>query len=264
MPGLKRGDHEELKSVLDIHVERYNRPEFIETDPVSVPHRFKKRQDIEISGFLTATLAWGQRRVIISKSLGLMELMDFSPHDFVINHKERDLKPFLKFRHRTFNATDILYFIHFFRKVYRNTESMESLFLEGLNGKAVHTGPGIDHFRRVFADDPHFPGRTGKHVSSPERKSACKRINMFLRWMVRRDQKGVDFGLWRRIKPSQLICPLDVHVGRVAGKLGLLTRKQRDWQAALELTRRLKMFDPEDPVKYDFALFGMSAFGGMG
>ncbi len=257
---MKKGGREELKAMLDAYVDKYDRPEFIATDPISVPHHFSKKQDIEIAGFLAATLAWGQRSVIISKSFELMTLMDFSPHEFVLYHKEQDLKSFLKFRHRTFNATDALYFIHFLKKIYQRKDSMEGLFLEGLDEKATHIGPGIDHFRSVFTGDPHFPARTGKHVCSPARHSACKRINMFLRWMVRRDQRGVDFGIWKNMAPGRLICPLDVHVERVAGKLGLLERKQRDWEAALELTENLRQLDPDDPVKYDFALFGMGVF----
>lgn len=250
----------DLKELLDGYVDKFNNQEFIESDPISIPHRFKQKQDIEISGFLVATLAWGQRPVIISKSLELMNYMDFSPYEFVLHHSENDLKPFLKFKHRTFNPTDILYFIHFFRLVYRQYDSLEPLFAETLNNSSVHTGPGIDNFRQVFVNDPDFPMRTGKHVASPSRKSACKRINMFLRWMVRKDDRGVDFGIWKSIQPYQLICPLDVHVDRIARKLGLLKRKQKDWQAALELTENLKRFDPDDPVKYDFALFGMGVF----
>lgn len=257
MKEVSRGD---LKAVLDGYVDKYNHPDFIGVDPVSVPHRFHRKQDIEIAGFLAATLAWGQRPVIISKSLELMAYMDFSPYEFVLHHSENDLKPFLKFKHRTFNATDVLYFIHFFRKVYLKYESMESVFLEGIRCQSTHSGPGIDHFRQVFVDDPVFPARTGKHVASPARKSACKRINMFLRWMVRKDERGVDFGIWDHLSPRQLICPLDVHVERVARRLGLLKRKQKDWLAAVELTERLKVLDPEDPVKYDFALFGMGVF----
>ncbi len=254
---MERAD---LKALLDAFVDKYNRPGFIDTDPVSVPHRFTKKQDIEIAGLLAATLAWGQRSVIISKSLELMKLMDFSPHEFVLHHKDRDLKPFLHFKHRTFNATDALYFVHFLKKTYQRMNSMEELFLKGMDDHSTHTGPGIEHFRQAFIGDPAFPHRTGKHVGNPARNSACKRINMFLRWMVRKDDKGVDFGIWKKIEPRQLICPLDVHVERVAGKLGLLKRKQRDWRAAVELTERLRLLDPGDPVKYDFALFGMGVF----
>jgi len=250
----------DIKELLDSYVEKYNRPDFIDTDPISIPHRFKRKQDIEISGFLAATLAWGQRPVIISKSLELMGYMDYSPYEFVLNHNESDLKPFLKFKHRTFNPTDVLYFIHFFRRVYLQYDSLEPLFVKTLDGSLDHIGSGIDHFRQVFVSDPDFPLRTGKHVASPARKSACKRINMFLRWMVRKDDRGVDFGIWNGIQSNQLICPLDVHVDRIARKLNLLKRKQTDWQAAVELTENLKRFDPDDPVKYDFALFGMGVF----
>jgi len=249
-----------LRELLESYVDKYNRPDFIESDPILIPHRFKRKQDIEISGFLAATLAWGQRPVIISKSLELMSYMDFSPYEFILHHSDNDLKPFLKFKHRTFNPTDVLYFIHFFRRVYLQYDSLEPLFAEVLDTTSVHTGPGIDNFRQMFVNDPDFPLRTGKHVASPARKSACKRINMFLRWMVRKDDRGVDFGIWNGIQPKQLICPLDVHVDRIARKLGLLKRKQTDWQAATELTENLRRFDSDDPVKYDFALFGMGVF----
>ncbi len=249
-----------IKELLDSYVDKYNRPDFINTDPISIPHSFKRKQDIEISGFLAATLAWGQRPVIISKSIELMGYMDFSPYEFVLNHSESELKPFLKFKHRTFNPTDVLYFIHFFRRVYLQYDSLEPLFVNAPESSSDNIGSGINHFRQVFVNDPDFPLRTGKHVASPDRKSACKRINMFLRWMVRKDDRGVDFGIWNGIKPSQLICPLDVHVDRIARKLSLLKRKQTDWQAAVELTENLKRLDPDDPVKYDFALFGMGVF----
>lgn len=257
---MEKAGKGDLKALLDAYVGKYDRPEFIDTDPISVPHRFTKKQDIEIAGFLSATLAWGQRPVIISKSLELMSFMDNSPHEFVLHHRERDLKPFLRFRHRTFNATDVLYFIHFLKRTYEQMESMEELFFGGMEARSAHTGPGIEHFRQTFVRDAAFPTRTGKHVGSPGRNSACKRLNMFLRWMVRKDQSGVDFGIWKKIKPRQLICPLDVHVARVAGRLGLLERKQRDWRAAVELTEKLKLLDPEDPVRYDYALFGMGVF----
>ncbi len=244
-----------LKEFLDEKVDLYNRPDFINLDPISIPHRFSKKQDIEIAGFFAAVLAWGQRKTIISKCLQLLEKMDFAPYDFILNHQEEDLKRFLDFRHRTFNDIDALYFIRFFAAFYNNHESLENAFLQGIGDKGMESA--LIGFRNTFFNLEDPPIRTQKHIATPERKAACKRINMFLRWMVRKDDRGVDFGLWEQIKPSQLICPCDLHVDRVGRKLGLITRKQTDWQTAVELTDRLKEFDPIDPVKYDFALFGL-------
>jgi uncharacterized protein (TIGR02757 family) len=244
-----------LFDLLESNYKKYNTQSFIELDPISIPHRYSKRQDIEISALFAATLAWGQRVTIIRKSTELMELMYNSPYEFIIHHTENDLKPLLNFKHRTFNATDLLYFIHILRKAYSKYDSLETLFLP--EDGAGHVGGGLERFHRFFVSDDHFPSRTGKHVSSPGKKSACKRLNMFLRWMVREDANGVDFGLWNSIRSAQLICPFDVHVEKVARKLGLVARKQSDWQTAVELTNSLKKFDMHDPVKYDFALFGM-------
>lgn len=208
-------------------------------------------------GFFSATLAWGQRVTILNKCKELINLLDNSPYDFIVNHREADLKRFLNFKHRTFNPTDTLYFIHFFKTFYSQHNSLEEGFAIGLNSTSKNVEVGLNNFQKLFCALPEFPARTRKHISSPESKSACKRLNMFLRWMVRKDDKGVDFGLWKKIKPAQLICPCDVHVDRVARRLGLITRKQTDWQTAVELTERLKEFDSKDPVKYDFALFGL-------
>lgn len=246
----------ELKDFLDQKVEEYNCPAFIEHDPISIPHHFSKKQDIEIAGLWAAILAWGQRKTIINKSRELFALMDNAPFDFVRHHQESDLKPLEQFKHRTFNATDTLYFISFFRWFYQHHNSLEDAFLIGLD-KNANIECGLINFHRLFFSLPHFPERTRKHIPTPQRKSACKRLNMFLRWMVRKDSKGVDFGIWHRISPKQLVCPCDLHVERVARKLSLLKRKNVDWESALELTRNLKEFDPEDPVKYDYALFGL-------
>ena len=253
---------ENLKAFLDAKVAQYNRPEFIENDPVTIPHMFSGKQDIEIMGFWAATLAWGQRVTIIKKCKELITLMDGAPYDFIINHKEPDLKKLLQFKHRTFNDIDTLYFIAFFKQHYERFESLEDAFVTPRGplkverkGQAVEAY--LNHFRSYFFSLPDFPHRTKKHVSSPSQKSTCKRLNMFLRWMVRHDDNGVDFGIWNRIKPADLICPLDLHVDRVSRKLNLITRKQTDWQTAVELTERLLEFDPNDPVKYDFALFGL-------
>ena len=246
----------ELRAFLDSKVERYNQPEFIPLDPISVPHEFTKKQDIEIAGFMAAVFAWGQRKTIINKSKAFLHLMDNDPHQFVLEHEDADLLRFQDFKHRTFNGTDALYFLQFFRWYYSEHESLETAFIPST--KPFDMEAGLIHFFRLFFSFPHHPKRTYKHVPTPARRSACKRLNMFLRWMVRDDDKGVDFGLWRRIKSSQLVCPLDVHVDRVARKLGLIKRRQTDWQTTLELTAVLKKLNPHDPVKYDFALFGLA------
>jgi len=245
----------ELKAFLDERVEAYNQPGFIENDPISIPHGYSKKQDIEITGFFAAMLAWGQRTTIINKSKELFELMDNAPHNFVVNHSLAELKSFEKFKHRTFNSTDCLYFIRFFREHYKKHKSLEAAFIT--KHQDEHVGNSIINFHKLFFSLDDYPPRTRKHVATPERKSACKRINMFLRWMVRKDNNGVDFGIWNSISPSQLICPCDLHVERVARKLKLIKRKPMDWLTALELTSALKKFDPTDPVKYDFALFGL-------
>ncbi len=246
-----------LKSFLDKKVDQYNNKNFIENDPIQIPHRFNIKQDIEIAGFFAAVLAWGQRKTIINKCKELFMLMDNAPYDFIVNHKDSDLKKFLAFKHRTFNATDTLYFIYFFKNFYQNHDSLEEAFVDYAAESSENITNGLIGFHHLFCGLPEFPGRTRKHIATPERNSACKRLNMFLRWMVRKDDKGVDFGIWSRIHPCQLICPCDVHVDRVSRKLGLITHKQTNWQAALELTNNLRQFDPEDPVKYDFALFGL-------
>lgn len=246
-----------IKDFLDEKVIQYNQPGFITLDPISIPHRFSKKQDIEISGFFAAILAWGQRKTIINKCLELFTLMDNAPHDFLLHHREEDLRSLLNFKHRTFNEVDTLYFVRFLSWYYRRFESLEDAFLIGQTGQADSMESILTHFHEYFFSLPDAPSRTKKHIATPARKAACKRINMYLRWMVREDDKGVDFGLWKRIKPAQLICPCDLHVDRVGRKLGLITRKQTDWQTALELTEKLREFDPVDPVKYDFALFGL-------
>jgi uncharacterized protein (TIGR02757 family) len=247
-----------LKGFLDAKVLQYNQLGFIANDPICIPHLFTKKQDIEIMGFWAATLAWGQRVTIINKCKELITLMDGAPYDFIINHQEPDLKKLLSFKHRTFNDIDTLYFIAFFRYHYERHESLESAFIppNPLKGEQK-VEAALNYFRSYFFSLPDFPHRTKKHVSSPSQKSTCKRLNMFLRWMVRKDNHGVDFGIWNQIKPADLIMPCDLHVDRVARKLLLITRKQTDWQTALELTARLREFDPIDPVKYDFALFGL-------
>lgn len=246
-----------LKEFLDAKVEEFNRVDFIALDPIQVPHQFKKKQDIEIAGLMAAVFAWGQRATIIHKANDFLKRMDGAPHDFLLHHKPHDLKSFTSFRHRTFNATDALYFIAFLKHFYSGHDSLEHAFR--VEAGDEHTGRGLAHFHHVFFSLADFPPRTKKHIPTPERHSACKRINMFLRWMVRKDNKGVDFGIWQNIAPAQLICPFDLHVDRVARQLKLIRRKQADWETALELTAVLRKLDPADPVKYDFALFGLGA-----
>jgi uncharacterized protein (TIGR02757 family) len=274
-PSAKSIQQQSLNEFFERKVLEYNQAWFIEKDPVSIPHGYTKKQDIEIAGFFAAVFSWGNRTTIIAKSKELMQLMDNAPFDFIINHQEQDLKKFLPFKHRTFNTTDLLYFIQFLKSHYKgeltatisdrvtaggnykDEISLESAFTIGLDASAENIRTGLVNFNKYFFSLSDAPARTAKHISTPERKSACKRLNMFLRWMVRQDKHGVDFGIWQSISPAQLICPLDVHVVRVARRFGLLTRNNADWQAAEELTLNLKRFDPADPVKYDYALFGL-------
>lgn len=250
-----------LKDFLDRKVEEYNRPDFIPNDPISIPHQFSEKQDIEIMGFFASILAWGQRKTIINKCNELIERMDGSPYDFIVNHGDEDLKNMLGFKHRTFNDTDLLYFISFFKYHYTHFTSLEDAFLqvEDMNGFSIEES--LNSFKSYFFSLPDYPHRTRKHVSSPLQKSTCKRLNMFLRWMVRKDDMGVDFGIWDQIKPKDLICPCDVHVERVARKFGLIQTDKVNWKTAIELTDHLKELDPADPVKYDFALFGLGVAG---
>ena len=251
----KKIDWLHLKDFLDSKVELYNQVEFITLDPISIPHQYTKKQDLEIAGFFAATLAWGQRITVINKCKEILKMMDNAPHQFLLQHKPSDLKPFENFKHRTFNSTDALYFIESLSTYYRAHESLEDAFVGLKNDPTIESG--LINFHNQFFSLPDFPARTIKHVSTPARRSACKRLSMYLRWMVRQDDKGVDFGIWKKINPSQLICPCDVHVERVARKLNLIRGKGMNWQTALELTSNLRKLDPIDPVKYDFALFGL-------
>lgn len=249
-----------LAEFLNTKVDLYNQPFFIATDPVCIPHLFKQKQDIEVSAFFAATFAWGNRTTIINKSTELMQLMDMSPYQFCIGHSDKELKRLLHFKHRTFNTTDLLYFVEFFRFHYSQQKSLESAFtMHGNTVEEMLTG-----FHHYFFSLEHVPTRTKKHVATPQRNSSCKRLNMFLRWMVRNDKKGVDFGIWKKISPSKLICPIDLHVARVAKQFNLLNRSQSDWRAAVELTETLRTFDPNDPAKYDFALFGLGVMEKFG
>ena len=249
-----------LKEFLDSKVDEYNQPNFIANDPICIPHLFTKKQDIEIMGFIASILAWGQRKTIINKCKELIDRMGGNPYDFILNHQENDLKSLLGFKHRTFNDTDLLYFVEFFKYHYTRFVSLEDAFLIGQEKvlpNQISIEKSLNEFKQYFFSLPDFPLRTKKHLSSPAQKSTCKRLNMFLRWMVRKDKKGVDFGIWNRIAPSQLICPCDVHVERVARKFHLITLDKLTWKAAVELTDNLLLLDGDDPVKYDFALFGL-------
>jgi uncharacterized protein (TIGR02757 family) len=247
----------ELKEFLDAKVLQYNHPSFLESDPIQIPHQFKKKEDIEISAFLTATIAWGNRKSIINNAQRLMEAMDQTPYDFVLNHSETDLEKLIGFVHRTFNGTDVQYFMKSLRNIYTAHEGLETVFTKH---QAMDTlQPTISKFKEVFFELPHEQ-RTTKHVSDPLKGSAAKRINMFLRWMVRDASTHVDFGLWKGIPAAKLSCPLDVHSGNVARKLKLLNRKQNDGKALAELDNALRKLDAADPVKYDFALFGLGVF----
>jgi uncharacterized protein (TIGR02757 family) len=248
-----------IKEKLEYYHDKYNNRDFIEGDPISIPHRFSKRQDIEIAGFLTSVIAWGRRAMIINNATRLMELMDNSPYDFIANHQEHDRKKFMDFKHRTFQVTDTLYFLELLQWYYQANDTLESAFLSGKSKDGFDMKGSLERFHDIFFSLKSAPHRTKKHIPDPKRKSTCKRLNMFLRWMVRADDRGVDFGLWKNISPADLMIPIDVHVERYARKFGLLERKQRDWQAVEELTANLRLYDKDDPVKYDFALFGIGA-----
>jgi len=247
----------DLIEFLNNKVALFNQPAFIKDDPISIPHLFTKKQDIEIAGFFAAIFSWGNRTTIINKSKELMNLMDNAPHDFCVSGDFNRLKRLLAFKHRTFNATDLLYFIEFLHFHYSANESLETAFTKEMHKKDKTIENGLRGFYTYFFSLPDIPQRTRKHIASPEKNSSCKRLNMYLRWMVRNDKKGVDFGIWKNISPAQLICPIDVHVARVATGLSILKRKQTDWQASLELTDYLRTLDVADPAKYDFALFGL-------
>lgn len=247
-----------LKEFLDEKAIKYNDPVFLATDPLQVPHRYNTDSDIEISSFLTATISWGQRKTIIKNALFLMKMMDDSPTDFIMNAGDTEYKYLEQFKHRTFNGIDTLYFIKSLKNIYKGFGGLKTVFDTGFQ-KAGNIRDTIIHFRRIFISQ-EMPGRTHKHIADIEKNASAKRINLFIRWMVRNDHKGVDFGIWNNIPASALYIPLDIHTGNTARKLGLLRRKQNNWVAVEELTGELRKFDPEDPVKYDFALFGLGAF----
>lgn len=248
---------EKLAVFLNEKVKTYNRPAFVAVDPICIPHKFSNQQDIEIAGFFAAIFAWGNRTTIINKATELMSLMDNAPHDFCMHHSDEELKKLLGFKHRTFNATDLLYFIEFFKMHYSQHASLETAFTKWMHKEDENVENGLNGFYQYFFSGADVPARTLKHIACPAKQSACKRINMYLRWMVRKDKCGVDFGIWKNISPAQLIIPLDVHVARVARSFGLLQRKQTDWLAAVELTAQMKTLNKKDPAVYDFALFAL-------
>jgi uncharacterized protein (TIGR02757 family) len=250
----------ELKEFLDMKVIEYNNLKFIESDPIQIPHQFSLKEDIEIAGFLTATIAWGKRKMIISNANKIMGLMGNSPYDFIMDHKQSDLENIQGSIHRTFNSIDFQFFIKSLQNIYKNHNGLETIFSKYARKDSLQ--PAIHEFKKIFFEIEH-PLRTQKHISDPLKNSAAKRINMYLRWMIRNDNTGVDFGIWKNLSPSQLSCPLDVHSGNIARKLGLIHRKQNDAKALLELDTNLRILDPIDPVKYDFALFGLGVFEGF-
>jgi uncharacterized protein (TIGR02757 family) len=252
--------NQQLKEFLNSKVVQYNNRKFIESDPIQAPHQFSKKEDIEIAAFLTATIAWGNRKSIIKNAKHMMQLLDNAPYDFVMKHQESDLEQLLPFVHRTFNGHDFIQFIKCLKHIYLKHNGLENIFKKHAEANSLQQS--IHNLKKVFFEIEHLP-RTQKHLSDPLKNSAAKRINMFLRWMVRKDTAGVDFGIWQSLSPAQLSCPLDVHSGNVARKLGLLTRKQNDAKALTELDRSLRKLDTQDPVKYDFALFGLGVFEGF-
>lgn len=247
----------ELAAYLFEKAETFNHPSFIEKDPISIPHRFSSLQDIEIIGFWVAMLSWGNRTSIINSGNKLIELMDNAPFDFILNHEEKDRERFLDFKHRTFQPLDSLYFLEFLQHYYKNHASLETAFSQHLSSTDQNIENALIGFHHLFFSLPNAPKRTRKHVATPAKKSTCKRLCMYLRWMVRKDDKGVDFGLWNSIKPAQLMIPFDVHVERIARRLKLIKRKQRDWKTVVELSARLRQLHPKDPVLFDYALFGI-------
>ncbi len=251
-------DIQELKGLLEEKAFKYNQPAFIETDPIQVPKQFARKENIEIAGFLSAGIAWGQRPVIIRNALHLVKLMDHDPFEFLMHSGEQEWLHFSDFKHRTFNGTDCLFFLRSLKNIYKNHGGLEAVFTRGYQSDQT-IDSALRYFRKIFFG-VSYEHRSQKHISDIDKGASAKRLNMFLRWMVRSDEQGVDFGLWKNISMSSLMLPLDVHTGNQARQLGLLTRTQNDWKAVLEVTANLRQFDPSDPVKYDFALFGMGVF----
>lgn len=257
---MDSASQKEVLELLELKFEQYNTPQFIHEDPIIIPHQFKRKEDIEISGFLIALIAWGRRSMIIKNGNILMERMDHQPWAFIMDSSANEQNKLGDFVHRTFNGIDAVGLIRSLRDIYLSEGGLEGIFSNGVKETDENTYYAIIHARKKIIENSQFPLRTHKHVANPAKNSSAKRINMFLRWMVRKDNRGVDFGIWNKIKPAQLICPLDVHTANVSRKLGLLARKQNDWKAAVELTQSLKAFHAEDPVRYDFSLFGLGIY----
>jgi len=245
----------ELKEFLDEKVALYLKPNFVVEDPIAIPHQFSKKEDVEIAAFLTATIAWGRRPMILKNAQEMMRIMDHSPHEFILNANNKEIEQSLNFCHRTFQGVDLQTFIYALRNIYQNHNGLEACFYTEKEDMSA----GISSFKQTFFSINHL-SRTQKHVSDPLKGSASKRLIMFLRWMVRSNNEGVDFGIWKTLNPSQLSCPLDVHTANVARKLGLITRKANDWKTVKELDVHLRSFCKEDPSKYDFALFGLGVY----
>lgn len=245
----------EMKTILEENYQKYNRLNFIETDPIQIPHSFSKKENIEISAFLTAIIAWGRRDIIIKNAKKMMSVLDNNPYDFIINAQSKDFDNIEKFVHRTFQFTDFIFFLKSLQNIYKNKNGLEDVFYKNYK-KNKSIKESISGFRKIFFAIPH-PARTRKHIADVTKNSAAKRINLFLMWLIRTDNIGVHFGLWKKFNPANLLMPLDVHTAKMSRALNLLSRKQNDWQAVEELTNNLKKFDPKDPTKYDFAIFGM-------
>ncbi|MFZ4399986.1 MAG: TIGR02757 family protein [Bacteroidales bacterium] len=245
---------DEIKSFLDEKVIKYNSPSFIENDPISIPHRFELKEDIEIAGFLAATISWGNRKIIVRNGHRMIDMLGESPYDFVMSSDSNQVNRLEGFVHRTFNNEDYRFFIQALKNIYQVHNGIEAIFNKYATNESLQ--PAIQHFKRIFFEQS-LHNRAEKHISDPAKGSAAKKINMYLRWLVRNDKCGVDFGIWQNIKPSQLSCPLDVHSGNIARKLGLINRNQNDAKTVAELDNVLRIFDKNDPVKYDFALFGL-------
>ncbi len=250
----------ELKDFLDRKADLYNHPDFIENDPIQIPHRFSLKQDIEIAGFITATISWGNRKSILNSAEKILQQMDFSPYDYIYNHTEKDLRSLVgKSIHRTFNGDDLAHFIRNLGRIYHDSDSLEDLFL--LQEGETDFYHSLERFRTVFLGTTAH--RAAKHVSSTYKNSSAKRLMMYLRWMVRQDSRKVDFGLWTRLPPRFLSVPLDVHTGNMGRQLNLITRKQNDWKTVVQMDAALRKMDDTDPARYDFALFGMGVNGDL-
>lgn len=252
---VKSYSHKSLKGLLEHFYKKYHQPSFIANDPIQVAYFYKQKEDVEIASFFTTLLAWGNRKQIIRNAKLLMSLMDNKPYDFMVTIKKKDINRFDSFKHRTINGNDIKELLWALHKIYQDHGGLEHLFTD-----AYKRHNDIYFALEVFYKTVSSYTQSShclKHISNVSKNSAAKRLNLFLRWMIREDDRKVDFGLWKSIPASALYIPLDVHVSNVARKLGLLKRKANNWKAVQELTENLRLFDKNDPIKYDYALFGM-------